>query len=175
MKTSIHKKILLFVVLIGLAISSNAISQPAEFARERMETLKLVKLLEILDLNEDEADKFIGKYKSLEKAIKDKSDKLDILNDELRLALKKDANDKEIKELTDKFLVVQNEFFMATMDKLKSMQSLLNQKNYAKFLIFEMNFHKKLRNKLMDFNKKKGGPDFDDDDDAPPMKERKRR
>ncbi len=174
MKTLIHKKMLLFVVLIGFAISSNAISQPAEFARERMETLKLVKILEILDLKEDEADKFIGKYKSLEKAVKDKSDKLEILNDELRLALKKDANDKEIKELTDKFLVVQNEFFMANMEKLKSMQSFLNQQNYAKFLIFEMNFHKKLRNMLMDFNKKKGGPDFEGED-GPPMKERKRR
>ncbi len=174
MKTLILKNVIYLTVLIGLITPKLAQSQPAEFARERIETLKMVKLLEILDLNEDESNKFIVKYKTMEKSIKEKADKIDILEDELKLALKKDASDKEIKELSDKLVNTQNDFFSATMEKVKSMQSILSQKNYAKFLIFEKNFHKKLRNMLMDKSKKNGNPNFDDDD-GPPMRPRKQR
>ncbi len=174
MKTSILKSgILLSVFLIALNYN-NLNSQPAEFARERIETLKMVKLLEILDLNEDESDKFMVKYKSLEKQIKAKAETLDDIEDDLQKALKRDVSDKELKELSDKMIVAQKEFFDANIEKIKSMQSTLNQKNYAKLLIFEKNFHKKLRNMLIDKSKKRGMQMEDFDGDAPPPPKRKR-
>lgn len=174
MKTLILKSGVFSIILIALN-SFNLFSQPAEFARERIETLKMVKLLEILDLTDEEADKFMVKYKSLEKQIKSKADALDELEDDLKKALKKDASDKELKDLSDKMLIVQKEFFDANLEKVKSMQSMLNQKNYAKLLIFEKNFHKKLRNMLIDKSKKRGMQMDEFDEDEPPPPPRKKR
>jgi hypothetical protein len=147
-------------------------AQPAEHARERIEMLKKMRLLEILNLKENEADKFIIKYNSTEQAIKEKQKNLDITSDELELALRSNASEKEIIEKTNKMIQNQKDFQDAMAKKYDVMKEVLSPKDFAKYMIFEKRFVERLRKFIM--NQAKGGAKPDDDSDVlPPRRKNK--
>jgi hypothetical protein len=153
------------------ALCTGLTAQPAEHARERIEMLKKMKLLEILNLKENEADKFLVKYNSTEQTIKEKQKNLDLAADELGLSLRANANEKEIIEKTNKMLQNQKELQDAMTKKYEVMKEVLAPKDFAKYVIFEKRFVERLRKLIMD--KAKGGAGPDDGDFLPPKRRNK--
>ncbi|MBM2815811.1 MAG: hypothetical protein HW421_2573 [Ignavibacteria bacterium] len=161
MKTLMYK--ILLIVLISF-LSYSAMAQPGpggERALERIETMRKIKLLEILKLDEAASDKFISKFTTYENNIKEKRDQIDDLSEELANTLRSHGSKEEITKKSEKLLQLQEELQKLFMDKLKAMRSILNEEQYAKFLIFENNFPKELRKQLFKYFKNKGS-DRDD-------------
>jgi hypothetical protein len=138
------------IVLLLLVISYGfAQSQPANKAKERISMMKKMKLMEILNLNEDEAEKFLAKYTVYEKKVDEQRMAVDKAADELSKALKKDASKDDIAKMTDNLMDNQVKLNEVYIDKLKAFKSVLDTKEYAKFLVFESKFMKELQGILL--------------------------
>jgi transposase len=165
------------ITVVFLAFGAILQAQPAHKAKERVDQMKKIKLLEILELDDATTDKFLAKYSTYEKKIDEKRRELDELSDEIKLELRKNSSDK-LKELTKKFLQLQNEMFDLIQAKINDMKSILSEKEYAKFLIFENDFPKELQKILFKKGKgmrdgkrgdREGGPDQGFMDMQPPL------
>ncbi len=138
--------------------------------KERMEVAKKMRLLEILDLNESEAEKVLIKYTLLEKAIREKNDAFRDANEELIEYVDKTPNGKELSDKTNKVISSQKELHAAVEAKLADMRQVLGEQNFAKFIAFESHFAKRMRKMLMDRDMPGDRPD-----DARPPKRKNRR
>jgi len=119
--------------------------------------LKKIKLLEVLDLNEADADKFLVKYNASESNIRDKHDALKLANDELELALRAKQSDKELNDKINKMMISQQNVQDALANRLKEFKELLTPVQFAKYLVFEKKFMERLKNFMRD------GPDSNPD------------
>lgn len=144
-------------VLFAIVATVNA--QPPERMGERMQALKKIKLLEVLDLNEEEADKFLVKYNAVEKNIRDKQDQLKEVSDDLEDALRDNKDEKELATLNSKLLKAHNEFQDATSKRFTDLREVLNEKQFSKYLVFEKKFLEKMKEMLKDRRER---PDPDD-------------
>lgn len=153
MKTSLIK---LIVMLLGLMAALPVIAQPPMHAHKRMETLKKMKLLEMLDLENDEANKFLVKYDSWSDKLKEKRKELDIAEDKLRLAIKEDKSNDELNKLADNFIAKQEEFHRLMSERIADFRTILSEKNFAILLVFEKEFPKMIQRKMMDFRQRRG-------------------
>ena len=139
-----------------LALQNNVIAQSDNKAIERIESLKKIKLLEVLKLDEATADKFLIKYTTYENTIKEKKENLDNTADDLKNSLKSHESNDEIIKKSDKMIQLQEELQKIHLEKLKAMKSLLNEKQYAKYLVFENNFNRELRQNIFKVLKQRG-------------------
>jgi Spy/CpxP family protein refolding chaperone len=157
-------KILITLLLLG--IGNIAQSQPSKKAMERISTFKKIKLLEILDLNEDKSNEFIialTKFDRNEgKLRKEKKE----LGKKLTSAIK-DEHESRVKEL----LIEVEQHYMAMAENMKArmekMKSILTPIQLAKFIVFNERFRHELGKRLLKgrngHNKSRGRPDFDFD------------
>lgn len=148
MQTLIRSVIIFILIFITWStIEVNA--QPAFKAKERIRQMKKMKLLDILVLTEEEADKFIVKYNSWENKTEAQREEIDKISDELFEAIKNEAKDDEFQKLSAKLLSAQEKFFSIQMEKFKAMRDILSPANYAKYLVFEDRFIKELGKRMM--------------------------
>lgn len=132
-------------------------------ATERIQSLKKIKLLEILELNETDGDKFLVKYNELEKNVLDKFKKFEDANDALQKAIR-DDDYKNIDKLNDNFLTAHRELHQAMQEKFEGVRKILPKEKFAKYLLFERRFQHELRKQIF---KRMGDKDPDDDDFIP--------
>lgn len=146
---------LLYLIIFCLNFSY-LIAQPFENERplEKFRTLKKVKLLEELNLNESESEKFLIKYNSAENLIIEKQENYKKALDDLEIAMKNKKSEKEILELTNKVVDVHNELLKARAKKFEDIKKVINNEQFAKFLVFEKNFMEQIRDLM------KEGPKF---------------
>lgn len=158
MLNSIYKKVGAAVLILALSISFSS-AQPANKAKERIAMMKKMKLLEILNLDEQNSEKFLIKYSAQEKKVEEQRMAVDAVADELSSAIKKDASKDEIANLTEKLIVSQSKLNDVYLEKLRTFKTVLEPKEYAKFLVFESKFMKELQKILLNMAKGKGkGP-----------------
>ena len=139
--------LLFFSANILSAYSSAAPDKRGNKMRERVRTMKKIKLIEVLDLSEDKLDKFIVKYSVAEKKMEKQMKDFDIVEKKLRLAIK-DENEKEISEYILKFQESRKKIQKADAEKINMARELLSDVEFAKFLIFEKVFRKELSKRL---------------------------
>lgn len=147
------KLVLPFAIAILLLNSISIYSQKNDRnwtpkSKERIDMVKKMKLLEKLNLPDDEADKFLTKYTSYEKKIDEKFEALKNATNDLNQSIDKKTND--IKAKADKIISLQEELNGITIEKQKSMKNVLSDENYAKYILFEHTFFRHLNNALMD-------------------------
>ena len=136
--------------LTALLFFQSALAQPPR-AKERLDQLKKTMLLEQFNLSEADADKLLVKYTAWEKQIKEKKDAYDKSNEDLKQAIAKQS--KDLAQVTQKVLDAQIELHNTMANKLKDMKSLFNETDYAKFVVFESEFHRELQQMIMERRK----------------------
>ncbi len=134
---------ILFFILFSII---NIYAQPPEKgeSNKRIQMMKKMKLLEILDLNEEDADKFLIKYNSWEDKLEVQNNVIEKITDDLQNALKNKKDSKTINSLTSKYINEKNKFHQMIIEKLNDFKAFLSEENYAKLLIFEERFYKEL-------------------------------
>jgi hypothetical protein len=118
-----------------------------------------MKLLEVLNLDEENADKFLLKYNSFEKQFDENRKAHHRISKELSKAIKSTTEQnnatpnaellKKFKLQADSMLTLQEEFNKLTQEKMKAMKTVLSDWQYVKYVDFENNFMKKLFNSFV--------------------------
>lgn len=117
--------------------------------KERIATLKKVKLLEKLELDENVAEKFLVKYNSMEVKIEENKTKIGNAVSELNELIAKNATKDEIIKTTNELQKLQKDFSDLLFQSQQEMKSLLNEVQFAKFLIFEHNFREQVQKMII--------------------------
>jgi hypothetical protein len=138
----------IFLILFSRSavFSQNPQNMPPK-AIERINSLKKVKLLEVLELKEDEADKFLVKYNGYEKDIQDKMKALEDKTIDLHQAL--NSKSKDLEKITNDYIALKSDLDNAVNKKLSDLKNYLTPEQYAKYLLFERNFQEELRKSVM--------------------------
>lgn len=138
------------VLLVIFAASVALIAQPPLNSAKRMKTLKKMKMLEVLEFeNEKETNAFLVKYDVYEDKIDDQKQVISNAQTELQRALENDKEDSKIKELTNNYIKALNNMHDIIEKKNTEMGKVLSTENYAKFLLFEEWFNQRLRREVM--------------------------
>ena len=158
MQTIFHKNLVYLTILIGLILcmSLSTYSQPAHKAKERIEQLKKLKMLDMLDLDEESSEKFLIKYNALEKNIRQKKEQLDDAIEELKESIKDEEPAEELSKKSELVINSLNEMHKAHQQKLTEMRTVLDERTYAKYIVFESVFVEELRRNLFKMMQKKG-------------------
>ena len=135
-----------FIVLFLIPVA--LLSQPPLNSKKRMQTLKKMKMLEVIDLEEDQTNKFLIKYDHYEDLIREQRRNLNNIRRELQRSLN-DNNDSKINEQTKKYLEAKSKMHKILEEKMEGMSKVLDDKNYAKFILFEDKFHQRLQKEIM--------------------------
>ncbi len=161
--------VILFTAFLLIFSSGDLFAQRNIKAKERIQQVKKIKLLEILELDEKTADKFLVKFSFWESKIMAHRDATDLLADELDIAIRKNADKSEIVKLTNQYLEKMSEFHKIISERNNDVKSILNEHQFAKFLIFEDRFIKDVQKVMFKMMKGRDG----DDDMPPPPRKRK--
>lgn len=108
--------------------------------RERMESLRKVKLLELLDLEGEAVERFFARYTPLQRAVYEAKDALDHAVRSLRMADKDNADDAHMAQRAAEVLRKQEELHRAAERRHTELKSILTPRQYARYVAFEAAF-----------------------------------
>lgn len=116
-------------------------------AQERIDELEKIKLMEILNLDDDKMVKLLSRRREFKEKsrqlIKLKNEKLDRLqkafNDEIKL------EDKELKRLADELISIEEDMCRARLDYYHSLDGMLDSRQISRLMVFERNFQREIR------------------------------
>ena len=143
----------LFFALIAMPVNA----QQAKKAFERMNTIKKVKLLELLDLDEQKSDKFLLLFNKYEKEFHALKEKMDLVMAEMKLLVKSDGNNAKINEKITEMFNLREKFMVMQKEKDDKVRKILDDKQFARYLIFEHEFVHELRRQMFEIHKRKKG------------------
>lgn len=137
------------IFIIFSFASMIALAQPAFRAKERITEFKKLKLLEVLDLDEQTSNKFLSKYNSTEKLIGEKREKLHDAILDLEYLLRKKAKNEDIQKQSQIVMDEQRNLMNTMFEQQKELKSVLNEEQFAKYLIFENRFRGEIQKFLI--------------------------
>ncbi len=150
-----HKtKRIIITFSLFILLTNFCFSQPARRHWERIEQIKKLKILDILELDEETSAKFLSKYNEIERKIKEKSEDLDKTVEKLNNRITENAPNQELSKLSEQLISQHKELQKLHLDKLTDMKSLLDDRRYAAYIAFESNFHKELQKRFIETMKK---------------------
>ncbi|OGU72161.1 MAG: hypothetical protein A2V93_08685 [Ignavibacteria bacterium RBG_16_34_14] len=144
-------------ILVILFFSSIIYSQPHRKgdSREKIEALEKIKLLEVLNMNEETAIKFFARRNEHQGKMKGLFDELDEKLGKLKdkISSVKDDNDPELKKLIDSYFITHQRLDEERKRFFNSLNDILTYKQIAELTLFERQFREEIRDVL--FLKKK--------------------
>lgn len=119
-----------------------------EHGRQRIEQLRQLKMIEALDLDEEQALKLTVRDKEYKKKEKEMfSQRRDLLG-KLREGLKEEASDEQLLQILDRIRTLHVAMADAKHEHLLSLNDFLSTQQIAKMLLFEQRFNEELRRLL---------------------------
>ena len=116
-----------------------------------VDMIKKWKLIEFLDISENQSDKFFTRINSFEKEMKairkkekDLRESIHELMDENKL------NQKKVKKLMDDFFDFEKEKLNLRREHHSDMDDILSPKQMVKYMVFEHHFKKRIKEHLKD-------------------------
>jgi len=118
--------------------------------REKIEALEKIKLLEVLDMNEETAIKFFARRNEHQQKMKELFDELDSKRDKIKdkVSSAKDDNDPELKKLTDSYFLTHQKIDEEKERFFNSLHDILTYKQIAELALFERQFREEIRDVL---------------------------
>jgi hypothetical protein len=127
-------------------------------ARERVEQLRKMKLIETLNLDEEKSARFISRLTKHQEAVRTLMNERSTAVDGLEQAIK-DSREGEYPHLIDGMLVIDRKIFDERVKFIQSLSDLLTKKQQAQYLVFDRNFNRDLRDMIFDVRRGPGpGP-----------------
>jgi predicted nuclease with TOPRIM domain len=146
------KVVLSFIVLMFTINQLNA--QPwgmRENQRKRLEEFKKIKLIETLDLTEDESTRFFALYNEHQKKVWELQRERDKVLDQLERLTKDESKfqPKKFEELEQRLNDLERELFRNRTEFHSSIKNVLSPYKVAKFYVFEREFMREINKLLM--------------------------
>ena len=165
-----RRALLAVVGVVGIfLVVSSAMGQPftspgpgspgAGEGRRLIETIKIWKMTEALDLNEDQAVKLFPKLTQLEAARREFHSRQRLLRDELAVLLRqRPSRDQEIKARLEELDRTEADFRGRERAVRNDVRSILSLEQQARLALFEERFEAEMRRTIMDLRIRRQGP-----------------
>lgn len=149
------KKILLislFLIFVSVTIGQMRDGLPRDGkALERIEQMEKLKLIEILDLDEETTIKFFIRRNDFHKKQKNLMDEREKLLNDLEISFReKRSDDNFYKQSVSKLLDIEERIFSERQNFLISLNNLLSPQQIAKLTVFEFKFRRELTQSLLE-------------------------
>ena len=119
----------------------------------KIEEFKKIKMIEELNLSEEESVRFFVKHKTMTNEFKEIEKQKDKSVKKLEKMLYEKASDSDIKKEVDNFLSIEQKMFKNKSIFINDIEKIIGQKKVATYIIFEDNFHKELQKIMRDSRK----------------------
>jgi hypothetical protein len=113
--------------------------------RDRLETLRQVRMIEALDVDEETAARLTVMYNRHQENNRTTMRELDSLIDELEAAIDADASDAELEQIQSQIEAKRNSIHASRMEFLNNAREILSTRQVAKLIVFERNFQRDMR------------------------------
>jgi hypothetical protein len=124
---------------------------------ERLERFRKMRLIEVLNLNEDEAVRFFAKQNAHEDKVHDLMKARNDALDNLDAAIKDNKDPQDLQQLMDNALDFDKKLFAERERYHKELRDSLTSLQFAKFLVFERNFGRQVRDALEEMRHDRSG------------------
>jgi len=146
------KALLSFVVFLFAVNQINA--QPWEMRenqRKKLEEFKKIKLIEVLDLSEEESTRFFALYNEHQKKVQNIQRERDKVIDQLERLTKDESSfqPKKFEELEARLNSLEQELFRNRLEFHSSIKNVLPPYKVAKYYVFEREFMREVNKLLM--------------------------
>lgn len=141
-------KILIYSILISIFLQAIAFSQPMKM-RERLLTVKKVKMVEFMKLPEEKTNKLLITVTKYEDKLINLNEQLRGLNKQLEDEIK-DMSLEDIKKINNKIGDTKSQITALKNEKFEEVRKLLDEKEFAKYQVFEYKFAVALKKHIID-------------------------
>lgn len=153
-----HSLILFSILLL---IGVDTLAQPGRMMGERpldrIEQLRKVRLIEMLDLKEEQSVRFIARLNEFESARRQLMKERDEVLDKLERLVWNRADGKEFEKVFPEVLVVDRRIAEQKEKFFDGLQDILTAEQRAKAVIFERRFEKELREAMREARQRRRG------------------
>ncbi len=115
---------------------------------ERLEKFRKMRLVEVLKLNEDESVRFFAKQSAHEDKMHDLMKTRNTVLDDLDNAVRSQTDTKKIDQLSNQVLDLDQKIFAERRRFQDEIHGFLTPDRFAKYLVFERNFQREVREAL---------------------------
>jgi hypothetical protein len=123
--------------------------QRGQRVREKVDQLRKMKLIETLGLDEEKSVRFIARYSKHQEQIRALYLERGVQVDNLEEAIK-ESHESDYLKFIEGMFAIDRKILDTRIDFIKSLNDLLSKKQQAKFLVFERNFNRDLRDMIFD-------------------------
>ncbi len=115
---------------------------------DRLDKFRKMKLIEALKLNEEDAVRFFAKQSAHEDKVRELMKSRNEAVDDLEKAARDDSDQKNLGPLADKLMATDQKIFEERQRYQNEMRQFLTIERFARFLVFERNFGRQVRDAL---------------------------
>ncbi|HVP37535.1 MAG TPA: periplasmic heavy metal sensor [Terriglobales bacterium] len=128
-----------------------------ERLREEIDTMKMWKMLEVLDLSQEQSDKFLPVWREMQKAQKDFREKRENLLKSLEAILGAEKPDEgKIRDILGQLEKERSRFDDIQQNFRQKAQEILTLEQQAKLVLFEDRFEKRMMEIIRQYRERKG-------------------
>jgi Spy/CpxP family protein refolding chaperone len=161
-------KYLLGILLIATFVlsSDDGIAQRRRAPRamdgprpERLEKFRKMRLIEVLKLGEEDAVRFSAKHSAHETAQRDLLKSRNAALDKIEEGVQENGDPKDLQKLTGEVESIDQKMFAERQRFHEDIQKLLTPEQFGKFLVFERNFGRQVKDALQEMRegRREGG------------------
>lgn len=154
MKASKIVVIAVIILLISGSVFAQKFGPDPGKKKELVKQYRDLELLKILDLTEEESGKVLPIIKEIDKNRETFHFKFKQVLEEIEFALMHNEDEAKISELNNKLIKLQKDFEKERTKLHEKLRSYLSEEQYAKFLIFNLNFVKQLKERIKSIHEK---------------------
>lgn len=149
----------LMMILFFLITLTQLNAQQRGEGMKRIEQLEKLKLIEVLNMDEETTVKFFSQrrdYYSKRRSLTFKIDSLYINLEETLKSNRYKADDVSYKKMIDELLTAEKNLILLRNDYISTLTGLLNNEQISKYVIFEKRFREEIREMVEKHRRRRG-------------------
>lgn len=145
------------IVVLALGVQVSDLSAQERTPRAKLEQFKKMKLIEVLDMESDLAEKFFIVYNEGEKNVEEARSEVREAVQNLHETLENTSStDKEIAEATEKLMAAHKGVESARNEMIASIKNILSTRQFAQFVLLEARFWNDVKQRLEQMRGRRG-------------------
>lgn len=150
--------LIISILFLSFSVTSAQMRRGNQDSRtpfERIEELKKIKMMEALNLSEEQSIKVIARYNKHREAMKAIEQDRSAVLDKLEEQLKANTSDADFEKSFSALGEIETRMRDARKAFFESLKEVLNTKQVAEYFVFERNFARDIRNMAKDFQRRR--------------------
>ena len=145
----------LAIAILGQWVQAQPFGPDERRPFERIEHFKKVRLIEMLDMKEEQSVRFFARLNEHDNAKRDlMKEKMDIL-DKIERLVRNHAEEKEFERLFPEVTVLNEKLSQEDQKFFNSLSDVLSAEQRGKYLLFERQFERELREAMRDIQRRR--------------------